>query len=66
MAGLENEEEIEVIIQIKENYTENPTDEYIEKNWKTLLLNATRSPYTEDNELITEAYKEYKDDKGPF
>lgn len=64
--GLENIDEIEVTIEIEAANEETITDEYIEKNWKTLLLNATRKPYKDDYELLIDAYTEYKYEKSTF
>lgn len=66
LKGLENKDEIEVIIEIEPEDQKTFTDEYIEENWKTMLLNATRKPFKDDNEVLIDAYTEYKHEKSSF
>lgn len=66
LKGLENKDEIEVTIEIELENQKTFTDEYIEENWKILLLNATRKPFKDDNEVLINAYTEYKHEKSSF
>lgn len=66
LKGLENKDEIEVTIEIETENQKTFTDEYIEENWKTLLLNATRKPFKDDYDVLIDAYREYMDEKSSF
>lgn len=64
--GLENREELEVEILENSDYHSNIyfTDEYVESNWKEILLNANRRSSLTDDDILPQAYREYKDDKS--
>lgn len=62
IVGLEDREEIEVEIIEQTAKEESLSDEFVDKNWKTLALN-TVSPEVEDDDRLYEATARYYDEK---